>query len=120
MSERDNLSRRAVTHILGAALLTGFAGCTGDSQNNELSGPVPKAYRTATTQSGERRNPDSLTSKEGARYQSESSGESNCANCKYYISDKNGDNLGACSLVRGYIEPNAWCNIYAEYQGKTG
>lgn len=120
MSERHRPSRRVVLHLLGAATLTGLAGCAGNSQNSELSGPVPKAYRTATSLGGMKREPDSLTSKENANYQSNSSGQSNCENCRYYIPEKNGDNLGACSLVEGDIEPKAWCSRYAPYKEGQG
>jgi hypothetical protein len=120
MSNRHRLSRRAVVGLLGTATLTGLTGCASNSQNNELSGPVPKAYRTATSLGGVKRSSGSLTSKAGANYQSDGPSKSKCANCRYYIPDKNGDGLGACSLVEGYIEPKAWCSLYARYQDKQG
>lgn len=63
-----------------------------------------------------KRDPDNLMSKEDVNYRSEGSSQSNCANCRYYIPDKNGDDLGACSLVEGDIEPKAWCSRYAPHQ----
>lgn len=120
MSERYDLSRRAVLHLLGAGALTGLAGCASNSQNDKLSGPVPNAYRTATSLGGMKRDPDSLRSKDGANYQSNGPEQSKCANCRYYIPDKNGDGLGACSMVEGYIEPKAWCSLYAPYQKGQG
>lgn len=96
-------------------VLVGVAGCIGASGPEELRGPVPAAYRTATSQGGMKRDPDELTSKGGANYTSAGvkQREQTCADCRYYIPDKEGDGLGACSAVKGYIEPKAWCTLYA-------
>lgn len=82
----------------------------------DLSGPVPTAYRTATSQGGTERNPDSLQSKGAVEYQSQPKDGQRCSGCLFYIPDKNGDGLGACSVVAGYIEPAAWCASYSPYQ----
>lgn len=120
MSERDCLSRRTVLHLLGAGTLAGLAGCASDSQNNEQSGPVPKVYRTATSLGGMKRDPDSLRPKGSVNYQSDSPNQSKCADCRYYIPDKNGNGIGACSMVKGDIKPKAWCSLYAPYQTEQG
>lgn len=120
MSERDGLSRRTVLHLLGAGPLAGLAGCASSSQNNEQSESVPKAYRTARSLGGEKRDPDNLRPKESVNYQSDSPNQSKCASCRYYISDKNSDGRGACSKVKGTIKPKAWCSLYAPYQTEQG
>ena len=82
----------------------------------DLSGPVPSAYRTATSQGGTDRNPDSLQPKDAVEYQSQPKDSERCSGCRFYLSDENGDGLGACSVVEGYIEPKAWCVSYSPYQ----
>jgi hypothetical protein len=82
----------------------------------DLSGPVPSVYRTATSQGGTDRNPDSLQSKDAVEYQSRPKDNEQCSGCLFYIADKNGDGLGTCSVVEGYIEPKAWCVSYSPYQ----
>ncbi|WP_435079466.1 high-potential iron-sulfur protein [Halococcus sp. AFM35] len=83
----------------------------------DLSGPVPDTYRTATNQGGTERNPDSLQSKSAVQYQSQPRNNQRCSGCLFYIPDKNGDGLGACSIVEGDIQPNGWCASYSPYQG---
>ncbi|WP_079890759.1 high-potential iron-sulfur protein [Halococcus agarilyticus] len=83
---------------------------------DDLSGPVPTAYRTASSQGGTERNRDSLQSKEAVEYQSQPKDGQQCSGCLFYLADKNGDGLGACSVVEGYIEPEAWCVSYSPYQ----
>lgn len=116
MAERFDLTRRTVLHTLGIWMFIGFAGCATDSETRDLSGHVPKTYRTATDLDGTKRDPNSLTSKGDVNYRSDGSGTSKCSNCRYFIPDKNGDGHGACSLVEGEIEPAAWCSLYVQYQ----
>jgi hypothetical protein len=49
-------------------------------------------------------------------YQSRPKDGEQCSGCLFYIADKNGDGLGTCSVVEGYIEPKAWCVSYSPYQ----
>lgn len=108
-------TRRRLLHVLGGISLVGLAGCASDSSEYEdLQGPVPDEYRTATAQGGAERSQDNLQSKAGVNYH-EAQGTTVCENCIHYIPDMNDDDLGACSLVEGYIEPNAWCTIYARH-----
>jgi hypothetical protein len=117
MSESRRISRRTILRQIGSLSLVGGAGCVGTSGPEERQGPVPTAYRTATSQGGSKRTPDALTSKGGANYSSAAGErEQTCATCRYYVPDKNGDGLGACSVVEGYIEPGAWCTLYAPYR----
>lgn len=79
-------------------------------------GPVPAAYETAVALNGDTRDPANVQSKQALKYQSEPNGNQQCSNCRFYIEDKNGDGLGACTLVEGKIEPDAWCVTYAQYR----
>ncbi|MFD2375742.1 high-potential iron-sulfur protein [Haloarchaeobius iranensis] len=95
--------------------LVGLAGCASeDSKYENLQGPVPDTYLTASSQGGTGRSPDNLRSKSSVSYH-DAQGAATCENCIHYIPDKNDDGLGACSLVEGYIEPKAWCTIYAKH-----
>ena len=117
MNERQRTSRRSLLRSVGSLSLVGIAGCVGASGPEKLQGPVPAAYRTATSQGGSKRDTDTLNSKGNANYASDvSQREQTCANCRYYIPDENDDGLGACSIVEGYIEPDAWCTLYAPYR----
>lgn len=120
MSGNRRASRRSILRQVGDLSLVGVAGCIGAAGLKELQGPVPAVYRTATSQGGTKRNPDALTSKGGANYSSAvGEREQTCAICRYYISDRNGDGLGACSVVEGNIEPDAWCTLYAPSREPT-
>lgn len=116
-------TRRAFLHVAGGIVI-GLAGCTEsddstDDENedeNDLSGPVSEDYETATSQDGSERNPEDLYSKSDIDYQSEPRNEERCEDCAFYISDKDGDGLGACTEVEGYIEPEGWCTLYQRYE----
>ncbi|WP_080505811.1 hypothetical protein [Halomicrobium katesii] len=117
MDELSTPTRRRLLHVLGGTLLVGLAGCAGDDpQYEDLQGPVPDEYQTATSQGETERSAGNLQSKAGVNYH-DAQGAATCENCIPYICDKNDDGLGACSLVEGYIEPNAWCTIYARHTG---
>ncbi|MFB6101341.1 MAG: high-potential iron-sulfur protein [Haloplanus sp.] len=123
--------RRRLLALVGSGLATGLAGCSGGGGGGgggdtatatatptESGGDtVPAEYETATSLGGTQRNPDSLSSKEAVSYQSEPKNGQQCSNCQFYIKDKNGDGMGACSLVAGKISPQGYCVSYAEYQG---
>jgi hypothetical protein len=81
-----------------------------------LSGPVPEVYRTAMSQGGSKRSSDALQSKSAVQYQTQPKNGRQCSGCMFYIPDKNGDGLGACSVVEGYIQPTAWCASYSPYR----
>ncbi|WP_080503486.1 high-potential iron-sulfur protein [Halococcus thailandensis] len=81
-----------------------------------LSGPVPDVYRTATSQGGTKRSSDALQPKNAVQYQTQPKDSQQCSGCIFYIPDKNGDGVGACSVVEGYIQPTAWCASYSPYQ----
>lgn len=84
-------------------------------------GPVPAAYRGATSQANEERMPeDQLVTKASVNFMEASDaveeglapeGEA-CSNCAEYITDKNGDGFGACAKVQGYIGAEDWCDLW--------
>lgn len=115
MNAKSLLTRRQVIQAAGSAALLSLAGCLGSSndQYDELKGPVPEPYRTATSIGGMERNPEQVQPKSAVNY-GEERGSQACKNCVYYIRDKNNDDLGACSVVEGYIEPDGWCTTYAK------
>jgi hypothetical protein len=98
---------------------TATEGTDTNATNNgtpALSGPVPEVYRTATSQGGSERSSDALQSKSAVQYQTQPKNGRQCSGCMFYIRDKNGDGLGACSVVEGYIQPTAWCASYSPYR----
>ncbi|GAB3312008.1 hypothetical protein EI982_04070 [Haloplanus rallus] len=133
--------RRRLLALVGTGLATGLAGCSGGGDGGDggdgggdtatatatatatetaTSGgedTVPSEYETATAIGGAQRNPDSLSSKSAVNYQSEPKDGQKCSNCQFYIEDKNGDGMGACTLVEGNIDPEGYCVSYAEYEG---
>ena len=92
-------------------------GQAATTKATDLSGPVPNAYRTATSLGGSKRNPDSLQSKSAVQYQSQPNDDQQCSACMFYIPDKNNDGLGACSIVEGFIQPEGWCISFSPQNG---
>jgi hypothetical protein len=125
----ENRSRRRFIHLGGVTLLAGLAGCGGggggdgtDGGDGEATGtvtPVPDQYATATAQAGGQRDPDALSSQSAVQYQSEPLEGQQCSGCQFYITDKNGDGLGACSIVEGVIDPEGYCTSYVAYEPTT-
>lgn len=95
------------------------SGSGGGDQEQSGQGlePVPDEYVTATAQDGTERSPDSVATKEAVQYQSTPKDGQQCTDCRFYIPDKNGDGLGACAVVEGTIEPEAWCSSFVQYDG---
>ncbi|MFB6165775.1 MAG: high-potential iron-sulfur protein [Haloarculaceae archaeon] len=92
----------------------------GVSEQAFEQGPVPSAYRTATSQGGEARDPSTLKSKDVVRFQeAEKAVEAGlaqegqrCENCAEFVPDENGDGYGACAKVAGYIGAEDWCSLW--------
>jgi copper chaperone NosL len=124
------MDRRTMLALVGSGSVTGLAGCLGDGGGEtETTTPatarpatdqVPEAYRTATGLGGSQRSPDSLASKADLNYQPEPKDGQQCSGCAYYIPDKNGDGLGACTIVEGTIEPTGYCTSYVAHETTTG
>ena len=94
----------------------------GVSMEEFVHGPVPEVYRTALSQAGERRDPESLRTKESVRFaeadESEFAGpDQDCGNCAEYIPDENGDGFGACAKVEGYVDAEDWCVLWESIEG---
>mgnify|MGYP002761492713 FL=1 len=138
--------RRRLLALIGSGLTAGLAGCSGggggdgsDDGGGEATATetptatatatetpptttggddtVPAEYETATSLGGTQRNPDALSTQSAVNYQEEPKGGQQCSNCQFYIEDKNGDGMGACSIVAGNVAPEAYCVSYAEYSG---
>ncbi len=111
--------------LLGTSSAVALAGCGGDGGNGDdddgstpatLSDEVADEYERATAINGERRDPDSLSTKDAVNYQDQPQDGKQCSGCAYYIPDKNGDGIGACALVEGNIEPSGYCVSYVAYE----
>lgn len=131
MSDNER-TRRRFLWLTSTATMAGLAGCSGGgggettTEQTETTASngggggddeVPEQYATATSQDGTERNPDSLSAKDAVSYQTEPKNGQQCADCRYYIPDKNGDGTGACAIVEGNIEPTGYCVSFVEYQG---
>lgn len=110
MEDPETYPRRRVLHLAGLGIVIGIAGCTGDGGGDES---VPSAYKTATSIGGQKRDPNNLQSKDALQYQDTPKNGQRCADCTYYIKDKNDDGQGACTLVEGKISPDGWCSSFA-------
>jgi nitrous oxide reductase accessory protein NosL len=124
MRERTTtlLDRRTMLALLGSGSAAALAGCAGGSDTTPTptetsSGGVPEEYRTASGLDGTQRNPDALSTQNAVSYQSEPQNGQQCSGCAYYIPDKNGDGLGACTIVAGTIDPSGYCTSYVAHEG---
>ena len=126
MTDTSARWRRRTLLATAAATTAALAGCAGNggegteaptTETETDDDAVPAAYETATSLNGRQRDPDGLASKAALNYQAEPKGEQQCSNCGFYIEDKNGDGLGACTLIAGTIDPEGWCTSYAPYSG---
>jgi|AntRauTorcE11898_2_1112593.scaffolds.fasta_scaffold08706_2 nitrous oxide reductase accessory protein NosL len=129
MPSRDGsaLDRRTLLALLGTSSAVALAGCGGDGGNGgddgngdspdaTLTDEVPDEYETATALNGQQRDPGSLSSKDAVSYQDQPEGGQQCSGCAFYIPDKNGDDIGACAIVEGNIEPDGYCVSYVEHE----
>ncbi|WP_323676281.1 high-potential iron-sulfur protein [Halorubellus sp. PRR65] len=119
------LDRRTVLALVGSGSAA-VAGCLGGDDGTETlpateasTDQVPDAYRTATSLNGNQRDPDSLAAKSDLSYQPEPKDGQQCSGCAYYVPDKNGDGVGACTIVEGMIEPTGYCTSYVAHEGST-
>ncbi|WP_324664422.1 nitrous oxide reductase accessory protein NosL [Haloarcula sediminis] len=116
------LDRRTMLALLGSGAAGALAGCGGggDPTPTATTGDgVPEAYRTATGLGDGQRDPDALATQSAVNYQSEPQGGKQCSGCSYYVPDKNGDGLGACTIVEGTIDPSGYCTSYVAHEGGT-
>jgi len=127
MGERKlpTLDRRTMLALVGSGSAAALAGCASDSDaastpTETPSDGVPEEYRTATGLDGSQRDPAALSSQGAVSYQAEPQGGKQCSGCSYYVPDKNGDGLGACTIVEGTIDPSGYCTSYVAYEGDGG
>lgn len=129
MSQPTDDDRRQFLRFVGAATTVALAGCAGseqsptagDGQSPTAGGDqVPEEYRTATSIGGQERDPGALSTKEAVQYQEEPNDGDQCSGCTFYITDMNGDGMGACAIVEGLIAPDAWCASYSPHETESG
>jgi hypothetical protein len=114
------LDRQTLLALLGSGSAAALAGCTGGGDGTPTGttgGGVPEQYRTATGLGGQQRDPAALSSQSAVNYQSEPQDGQQCSGCTYYIPEKNGDRVGACTIVEGTIEPSGYCTSYVVHEG---
>jgi hypothetical protein len=136
VDDRSNsIRRRELIALLGTGSTLALAGCGGDGADGgdgettpaptatpestptaTPAGSVPAEYETATAIGGQQRNPDALSSQSAVQYQEEPNGDQQCSNCTFYVEDQNGDGIGACAIVAGTIDPEAWCVSYVRHE----
>ena len=114
------LDRRTMLALLGSGSAAALAGCATDSGADPTptgtTSDVPEPYRTATGLAGSQRDPDALSTQSAVSYQSEPQSGQQCSGCRYYIPDKNGDGLGACTVVEGTVDPSGYCTSYVAHE----
>ncbi|MFC4543515.1 high-potential iron-sulfur protein [Halosolutus amylolyticus] len=128
MSDDDSREpRRRFLRIAGTSPVLVLAGCLSDDEGvetdddrpddycfDQLEGSVPAVERNAVSIDGvERKDESELLSKEDAAYQCGPQDGQLCGNCTFYIDDKDGDGIGACTEVEGMIRSVDWCGIWA-------
>ena len=92
----------------------------GMAEDELATAEVPEEYRTASSQAGEQRDPEALSSHEEVNLMESVDaiadgvappGQS-CGNCAEFIPDQNGDTWGACARVEGFIASEDWCSVW--------
>ncbi|NUC71783.1 high-potential iron-sulfur protein [Haloterrigena sp. SYSU A558-1] len=125
-------SRRRVLRATGCGSAIVLAGCVsvGEDTSQEAGEPaldrpadwcfdrlddaVPEAEANAVSIDGIERKPEGeLASKEEASYQCGPADGNHCGTCTYYIDDRDGDAVGACTEVAGEIRSADWCALWA-------
>ena len=92
----------------------------GMSESDLATAQVPEAYRTATSQGGEARNPEQLSTQAAVEVtesvdaiaDGDADPGQSCGNCAEFIPDQNGDTWGACAAVEGYLASEDWCLVW--------
>jgi hypothetical protein len=92
----------------------------GMSEDDLATAEVPEAYRTATSQGGEARDPEQLSAqaevalKESVDAVADDDADpgQSCGNCAEFVPDRNGDTWGACAAVEGYVASEDWCLVW--------
>lgn len=127
----DLSNRRRFLQIAAGASAVGLAGCQlldepvddeepprpSDWCIEEFDVEVDDVFTTAESIDGIQRDPDDLTTREGAAYQCHPQGYQLCANCRYFIPGKpaeTGSGFGACAIVEGVVRSQDWCALYQE------
>ena len=121
-------SRRRFLQLTGGGSVLVVTGCLGDPDPitvedprpedwclEELDDEVPEVERQALSIDGlERADPDEILANDEVAYQCgplEREGQQ-CGNCTFYVDDRTGDGIGACTEVEGQIRSVDWCAIW--------
>lgn len=122
-----NPSRRLLLQLAASGSLAGLAGCINTPSSgpvmaeepadycfDQLEDSVPESEANATSIDGlERLDQENLVSKTEAGYACGPQDGQLCGNCTFYIDDKDGDGIGACTQVAGEIRSVDWCGLWA-------
>lgn len=132
-SERRE-TRRRLLRLAGSGAVVGLAGCLNIGADptppvqrpadwclDVLEGEVPESEATAPSIDGlERADEDELQSKSNASYECGARDGAQCGNCTFYIADRNGDAIGACTEVAGPIRSADWCALWQPREKLAG
>jgi len=125
--DESDKSRRRFLRATGSVSLIGLAGCLGggggadhgsDYEPLQTDLTLPEGAQECVSIDGIQRDPEGLTSKEAADYQSNPNytGESGnlemCANCQFFCPVNPPDKVGACAIVEGGIHSQHWCAFW--------
>ena len=128
MGDESERSRRRFLRLTGGGSVIGLAGCLASDDEGyvdprdrpddwcyeDLEGPISDAEANATSIDGiPRKEPEELRAKADVAYKCGPEEGMQCGNCTYYISDKTGDAIGACTEVEGHVRSPDWCGIWA-------
>ena len=119
-------SRRRFLQLTGAGSVLAATGCLGDPDPitveddrpddwclEILDDEVPVAERQALSIDGhEPLPPDEILTKAEVAYECGPFNGQQCGNCTYYVDDRTGDGIGACTEVEGQIRSADWCAIW--------
>lgn len=127
-------SRRRVLRLTGTASALLLSGCSGVSPaasggpasvldqdpddathclDDLATEEVSESERTAESIDGIQRDPDAdFTLKENAAYTCRKQGMQMCANCRFFVPSRDGDRVGACTVVAGEVRSTDWCGLY--------
>lgn len=121
-------TRRQLLGLAGSSSLVGLAGCA-QLLDDEVEEPerrppdwcveaydvdVPDEEQTAESIDGIPRDLDELSPRQEVAYQCHPQGFQLCANCRYFITSRTGEPIGACAIVEGRVRSQDWCALYHE------
>ncbi|MDZ7730878.1 MAG: High potential iron-sulfur protein [Natrialbaceae archaeon] len=129
-SGESRTSRRALLMATGGGTVIGLAGCIntpgdvpgypqgseqGDWCLDDLTDDVPESEATALSVDGiDRKDEEELVWRRRRATSVDPSELFQCSTCRFYIDDRDGDGIGACTEVAGQIRSVDWCGLFQE------